>query len=81
MSYDLCANRRTGRTTALLLKAIAAAIDCKETWIEFVDHHPHSQTLAKMWGRALLDIIERLELTEYFQVKVEGDRVFIRAST
>lgn len=56
--------RGTGRTTALMLKTIAAAIEHPGEWIEFVDHHPMTPAIASSLRESLIQMSLDIGLVE-----------------
>jgi hypothetical protein len=58
--YEEETTRRTGRTTALCMKAIAEALENPGKSVEFIDHYPHTGYRARFYTEKLERIINKL---------------------
>lgn len=67
--YEELTTRRTGRTTALYMKAITEALENPGKSVEFIDHYPHNWMIAKQHEHALKSIILKLNLNIIVQTK------------
>ena len=67
--YEEATTRRTGRTTALYMKAITEALGNPGKSVEFVDHYPHNWDNVKFHKERLEKIIEKLGLDIIVQAK------------
>lgn len=67
--YEELTPRRTGRTTALYMKAITEALENPGKSVEFKDHYPHNWMIAKQHEDALRSIILKLNLNITVQTK------------
>jgi len=66
-------NRGTGRTTALLLHAIAEALEHPNTWIPFQDHANHTDP--ELFANALANMANNLRLT--MRVRIHANQAWI----
>ena len=67
--YEELTTRRTGRTTALYMKAITEALENPGKSVEFKDHYPHNWNAAKQHEDALKSILHKLNLNIIVQTK------------
>ena len=67
--YEELTTRRTGRTTALYMKAITEALENPGKSVEFKDHYPHNWNAAKQHEDALRSILHKLNLNITVQTK------------
>lgn len=67
--YEEATTRRSGRTTALYMKAITEALENPGKSVEFKDHYPHNWMIAKQHEDALNSIILKLNLNITVQTK------------
>ena len=67
--YEELTTRRTGRTTALYMKAITEALENPGKSVEFKDHYPHNWNAAKQHEDALKSILFNLNLNIIVQTK------------
>jgi hypothetical protein len=70
--YEEATTRRTGRTTALYMKAITEALENPGKSVEFIDHYPHNWMTAKQHEDALKGILLKLYLDIIVQTKGQG---------
>ena len=70
--YEELTTRRTGRTTALYMKAITEALENPGKSVEFIDHYPHNWMTAKQHEDALKGILLKLHLDIIVQTKGQG---------
>ncbi len=75
--YEQVADRGTGRTTALYMKAIAEALANPGKQVEFKDHYPHSCHDALHHQNNLVDIIGKLGYDIGVSVDGKGTQVFL----
>lgn len=68
--------RRTGRTTARMLKVLADACMSPGTTVEFVDHIPHTLHSARIYAGLLYEKAIALEVP-VSAVTLDGNRVFV----
>ena len=68
--YEELTTRRTGRTTALYMKAITEALENLGKSVEFIDHYPHNWEHAKQHEDALKMIKDVLSNDEWEDLKV-----------
>ena len=73
--YEELTTRRTGRTTALYMKAITEALENPGKSVEFKDHYPHSWDSAQCHAIILTNIVKKLGLD--IAVTTEKKRVFL----
>ena len=73
--YEQVADRGTGRTTTLYMKAIAEALDNPGKQVEFIDHHPHTISLANHHAENLKSIITKLGYN--ISVYTDKNQVFL----
>jgi len=74
--YEEATTRRTGRTTALYMKAIAEALENPGKTVEFIDHYfPHKIDITKSHASNLGTIVNKLG----YRIMVYSDarRVFL----
>ena len=57
-------SRATGRTTAIALRTLAAAIENPHQWVEIVDHHP-TRLAAGYLRRRMQDMVGILHLEHF----------------
>ena len=74
--YEELTTRRTGRTTALYMKAITEALENPGKSVEFKDHYPHNWNAAKEHEDALKSILHKLNLNIIVQTKGQA-QVFL----
>ena len=74
--YEELTTRRTGRTTALYMKAITEALENPGKSVEFKDHYPHNWNAAKEHEDALKSILLKLNLNIIVQTKGQA-QVFL----
>ena len=74
--YKELTTRRTGRTTALYMKAITEALENPGKSVEFKDHYPHNWNAAKEHEDALKSILHKLNLNIIVQTKGQA-QVFL----
>jgi hypothetical protein len=74
--YEELTTRRTGRTTALYMKAITEALENPGKSVEFIDHYPHNWMIAKQHEDALKSILVQLHLDIIVQTKGQA-QVFL----
>jgi hypothetical protein len=74
--YEELTTRRSGRTTALYMKAITEALENPGKSVEFKDHYPHNRTIAKQHEDALKVILHKLYLNIIVQTKGQA-QVFL----
>ena len=67
--YEELTTRRSGRTTALYMKAITEALENPGKSVEFIDHYPHNWMIAKQHEDALKGILGKLHLNITVQTK------------
>ncbi len=67
--YEETTTRRTGRTTALYMKAITEALENPDKSVEFIDHYPHKWDSAKHHAERLEKIINKLGYDIVVQTK------------
>ena len=67
--YEELTTRRSGRTTALYMKAITEALENPGKSVEFKDHYPHNWNAAKEHEDALKSILHKLNLNIIVQTK------------
>lgn len=67
--YEELTTRRTGRTTALYMKAITEALENPGKSVEFKDHYPHNHERARQHEDALKSILYKLNLNIIVQIK------------
>ena len=67
--YEELTTRRSGRTTALYMKAITEALENPGKSVEFKDHYPHNHELARQHKDALKSILHKLNLNITVQTK------------
>jgi hypothetical protein len=67
--------RGTGRTTARMLQAIAAALLAPDQWVEFIDHAPQDKAAAKEFAYCLHMICHALEI--HLRIRRDAARVFL----
>ena len=67
--YEELTTRRSGRTTALYMKAITEALENPGKSVEFKDHYPHNWNAATEHEVALKSIILKLNLNITVQTK------------
>ena len=67
--YEELTTRRSGRTTALYMKAITEALENPGKSVEFKDHYPHNWNAAKQHEDALKSILHKLNLNIIVQTK------------
>lgn len=69
--------RGTGRTAALMLHAIADALESPDLWIVFRDHHAHPISMNRTYLRCIQGMARRLGLT--VEVGDRGGRIMLRS--
>ena len=74
--YEELTTRRSGRTTALYMKAITEALENPGKSVEFIDHYPHNWNAAKEHEDALKSILLKLNLNITVQTKGQA-QVFL----
>ena len=74
--YEELTTRRSGRTTALYMKAITEALENPGKSVEFIDHYPHNWNAAKQHEDALKVILHKLYLNIIVQTKGQA-QVFL----
>jgi hypothetical protein len=74
--YEELTTRRSGRTTALYMKAITEALENPGESVEFKDHYPHNWNAAKQHEDALKSILHKLNLNIIVQTKGQA-QVFL----
>ena len=74
--YEELTTRRSGRTTALYMKAITEALENPGKSVEFKDHYPHNWNAAKQHEDALKVILHKLYLNIIVQTKGQA-QVFL----
>lgn len=74
--YEQVADRGTGRTTALYMKAIAEALANPGEEVEFVDHYPHRGSITEIHRDSLELIIKKLGYN--IEVYTQGTQIFLR---
>ena len=74
--YEELTTRRSGRTTALYMKAITEALENPGKSVEFIDHYPHNWNAAKEHEDALKSILHKLNLNIIVQTKGQA-QVFL----
>ena len=74
--YEELTTRRSGRTTALYMKAITEALENPGKSVEFKDHYPHTSQSAKQHEDALKVILHKLYLNIIVQTKGQA-QVFL----
>lgn len=70
--------RGTGRTTALMLHAIADALESPDQLVRFVDHADHPVCMNRTYIRCIQDTVRRLGLT--IDVGDQDGRVMLRST-
>lgn len=70
--YEELTTRRSGRTTALYMKAITEALENPGKSVEFKDHYPHTSQSARQHEDALKDILLKLHLNITVQTKARA---------
>ena len=73
--FDADPYRDTGRTTGLMLKALADAVLARGAKVQFVDHWPHTQHGARRMAVKIVSFASALGLL--VKVRCEGSSVFI----
>ena len=74
--YKELTTRRTGRTTALYMKAITEALENPGKSVEFKDHYPHNWNAAKEHEDSLKSILHKLNLNITVQIRGQA-QVFL----
>ena len=74
--YEELTTRRTGRTTALYMKAITEALENPGKSVEFIDHYPHTSPSARQHEDALKSILLKLHYDIIVQTKGQA-QVFL----
>ena len=71
-------DRNTGRSTALMLMSLAQAISRRGDIVEFKDHDPMTELIAKYHADSLKNYAEKMGLS--FDIVREDNRVFVKAN-
>jgi hypothetical protein len=71
-------DRNTGRSTALMLMSLAQAISRRGDIVEFKDHDPMTELIAKYHADSLKNYAEKMGLS--FDIVRGDNRVFIKAN-
>ena len=74
--YEELTTRRTGRTTALYMKAITEALENPGKSVEFIDHYPHNRLIPLQHEHALRGILLKLNFNITVQTN-ERAQVFL----
>ena len=69
--------RGTGRTTALMLHAIAHALESPDQWVAYRDHYAHPISMNQTYIRCILGMAERLGLT--IEVDEQDGHIMLRS--
>jgi hypothetical protein len=69
--------RGTGRTTALMLHAIAHALESPDRWVLYRDHYAHPISMNRTYIRCIQGMVQRLALT--IEVGERDGRIMLRS--